>query len=270
MAERVPHTSPAKAPAWDGEGAVEPLVLAMDTATDYCSIALGLGGQPLASTVFEAGRMHLEMLLPETHSLLERHSRRASEIRAIAVGTGPGTFTGLRVGVATARAMAQALGVPLFGSGSLPALAMGIAASLPTERAAEADILAVIDARRKQVFAAIFRLGEHGADRITETLCLEPPALCAILMGKGSRQMIAAGSGALEYREEFERCPQVEILDPDHEAHRIDAAFHLAAIPARAEWDAGPRNLYNVVPEYVREPDADQNVLKRKQEPWPG
>ena len=82
--------------------------------------------------------------------------------------------------------------------------------------------------------------------------------------------MIAAGNGALEYREEFERCPQMEVLDRNDEAHRVDAAHHLTAIPPPDRWDAGPRNLYNVVPEYVREPDADQNVLKRKQEPWPG
>ena len=79
--------------------------------------------------------------------------------------------------------MAQALGVPLFGSGSLPALAMGIAASLPEGAAAETDLLAVIDARRRQVFAAIFRPAKTGVDMISETICLEPEALCAVLAG---------------------------------------------------------------------------------------
>ncbi|MBE0429936.1 MAG: tRNA (adenosine(37)-N6)-threonylcarbamoyltransferase complex dimerization subunit type 1 TsaB [Thermoleophilia bacterium] len=244
--------------------------LAIDTATEICGLALGGPGGVIDESALEAGRSHVEMLLPWTLDLLLRNGLDRTDITAVVAGTGPGTFTGLRVGIATARGLAQALEVPLAGFSTLEALALGIASGpvdepVDPDPSGAMDLLPVIDAKRGQIFAQLFRRREHGVEAVSEILCLNPGDLSKRLAALTGRRAMAAGNGALAHYEQFESDPRVEIINRDDSRHRVRAVHHL-----RAAGDGvfDPVALTKVLPVYVREPDADKTVLMRKKEPW--
>ncbi|HXP99800.1 MAG TPA: tRNA (adenosine(37)-N6)-threonylcarbamoyltransferase complex dimerization subunit type 1 TsaB, partial [Solirubrobacteraceae bacterium] len=179
-----------------------------------------------------------------------------SKLRRIAVGVGPGTFTGLRIGIATARGLAQSLGVDLVGVSSLRALAClppvtGSAlqgADGADERAQR--ILAAIDARRGEVFIAAY---DDGRELIAPR-AVSPDAIAELLESAAidtqAERWLALGDGAILYREAFERAG-VHVADDLFEGHRIQA-------PAICE--LGERALVSaeaVVPDYRRRPDAE-------------
>lgn len=242
--------------------------LAIDTSTEVLALALGDGEEVLAELGIDAGRSHLEMLLPAVQDLLDSNGMAIGDLTAIVTGTGPGTFSGLRVGIATARALAQSLELPLFGYSSLEALANGLAAG--AERPMPHWILPLIDARRGQVFARIYKKeGEKGLKPESEVLCLDPDRLSDILPEISEGSVRAGGNGALAFREILAAGGRLELLEKDDEANRMRAAWHISAAED-SEIEAGyqPGKLLSVLPLYVREPDADKTVLLKKREPW--
>lgn len=207
----------------------------------------------------------METLLKQIHTLLADNGITVADVNNIAAGTGPGTFTGLRIGVTTARALAQALSVPVYGVSSLRTLAQGIVADHnPGEE--DMDILAVIDAKRGQVFAQLFRQ-ESGQVRLTELTgitCQEPGQLISSLPGLTDKTVLAGGNGCLAFMPQFETAAQVELIDPGDSRHQICAVYLL---PELSEV-YGSGLSAEVLPVYVRQPDADKTVLLRKREPW--
>ena len=189
------------------------LILAFDTATDRATSALVADGEVLGERVSRAST-----LLEDVDALLRRAGAHATEIEALAVGIGPGSFTGTRIGLAAARGLALALGIPAAGVSTLDALAAGA----PGARA-------VIDARRREIFVA--------GPRVLA------PADLALEHGA-----VLVGDGALRYRELFE-AGGAEVPPDDDERHLPRARFH-AALAA----DFGPVEL--VEPLYVRQPDV--------------
>lgn len=237
--------------------------LAVDTATEVCSIALALPGERPDETGIDAGRTHLEVLLPAIDELLRRRGLGASSLRLIVAGTGPGTFSGLRVGIATARALAQALEIPVIGASSLAALASAAAGS---EAAAGGTLtfLPVIDARRGQVFAQVYRTSQGRIQPGSEIFCLRPEELIARI-SESAPGAVAMGNGVLAYYELFSSSG-LRLPPASSGLHRIRAACHIPAEPPRQQYS--PAGLLAVQPVYVREPDADKTVLLRKREPW--
>src|SRR5919106_6022588 len=144
------------------------LILGFDTATDVATCALVWDGETVGERVSRP-----VSLLEDVDALLRRAGARESRLDGIAVGTGPGSFTGLRMGLATARALAFALDVGVAGVSTLDALAAGIPGALP-----------VIDARRREVFALV-----NGEPRV-----LAPADLP---VAPGTRLV---GDGAVRYR----------------------------------------------------------------------
>jgi tRNA threonylcarbamoyladenosine biosynthesis protein TsaB len=149
-------------------------------------------------------------------------------VERIAVGIGPGGFTGLRIGIATARALAQARELPLVGVSSLEALAA------PHEGA----VVAVIDARRGEVFAA--------SPGRFEPVALSPEALATRI----EPGVVAVGDGAVRFRGELERAGATVPAD-DSPLHRV-SAVHVARLGAERE----PAGRDALLPDYRREPDA--------------
>lgn len=125
--------------------------LALETATDRASVALRADGGPTLEEGVEGARRHAATLLPLTERLLARAGRRVTELAAVAVSDGPGSFTGLRVGAAVAKALVRARGIPLWTAPSLMVRAAGVGQS---GRA----VLAVSNALRGEVYAAVYRL----------------------------------------------------------------------------------------------------------------
>ena len=200
------------------------LTLAFDTATNVATSALLEDGELLGERVGVPRR-----LLEDVEELFVGADAQPAELRRIVAGTGPGSFTSLRMGLAAARALALALEVQVAGVSTLEALASGAPGALP-----------VIDARRREVFTLMD--GEPvaiGPDRLSNSL----------LLGR-----ICVGDGAVRYREILES-GGAEIPPDDSDLHVPRAALH-----ARLARDFGPAEL--VEPIYVRAPDADR-MLER-------
>jgi tRNA threonylcarbamoyladenosine biosynthesis protein TsaB len=192
---------------------------------------------------------HSAELLPTLARLLAEAGSDWDEVTAIAVGVGPGTFTGLRIGVATARGLAQALGVPLHPVSSLEALAAGIAAGAGAER--RAPLLPLIDAKRGQVFAALHRAGgEVRLESEWGPLALLPEEL-EMRIAEMPSPPLAAGDWALESRARLEAAGAV-VPAPESGLHAIDA-LHVCRLARVTEAHAPEQ----VQPVYVRQPDAE-------------
>jgi tRNA threonylcarbamoyladenosine biosynthesis protein TsaB len=193
------------------------LILAFDTATDVATSALVDDGEVLGERSSRA-----QTLLEDVDALLRQGGARPTDVDALAVGVGPGSFTGVRVGLATARGLALALGVPVAGVSTLAALAAGAPGAMP-----------VIDARRREVFVL------QGEPRVLAPaeLELEPGTVCV-------------GSGAVRYRDVLE-AGGAEVPPDGDERHLPRARFHAALARDFGQAEA-------VEPLYLRVPDADK------------
>jgi tRNA threonylcarbamoyladenosine biosynthesis protein TsaB len=194
------------------------LTLAFDTATSVATSALVRDDQVVAERASRAVRV-----LADAEELLEQAGAEPSELNRLVIGTGPGSFTGVRIGLAAARALAFALELPLAGVSTLDALAAGAPGAVP-----------VVDAGRREVFVLL-----DGAPIVTApaNLRLERGTACV-------------GDGAVRYREVLESLG-AEIPPRESDVHVPRARFH--AELAREFVDPG-----NVEPIYLRLPDAEQ------------
>jgi tRNA threonylcarbamoyladenosine biosynthesis protein TsaB len=220
------------------------VVLGVDSATADAVVGVSADGRVVREARIDPGPdgrpRHSQVLLGE----IERSVEEAggwSAIDRIAVGVGPGSFTGLRIGIATARALAQAREVPIAPVGSLAALARGI-----SEGAGGAPALPVIDARRGEAFAALF---EKDGTEIWPAFVAAPAKLADRLQTLDSTPL-AAGDGALRFAAELEAAGAA-VAPPDDPVHRI-AARHVCSV-GEAAIEATPDQIQ---PLYLRPPDA--------------
>jgi tRNA threonylcarbamoyladenosine biosynthesis protein TsaB len=229
------------------------LVVGFDTATDDVAVALVRFGSSGSSVELVAERTrgvaggerprHAAELLTQLEAVIEPVGGWPV-VDLLAVGVGPGSFTGLRIGVATARALAQALGTPVVPVGTLAALARGIG----ERRGAEARTrLAVLDARRGQAFAA---LHGPGNEELWPPLVALPVDLAERVAGL-PQSPLAAGSGAIGFRDELEAAG-AEVLPDAEAAHRVSA--RQVCLLAGAGRRARPESIE---PIYLRPPDAE-------------
>ena len=190
------------------------LILAFDTATDIATSALVSDGEVLGERTSRA-----VTLLEDVDALLRQAGAQTRELEGLAVGIGPGSFTGVRIGLSTARGLALALDIPVAGVSTLDALAAGAPGALP-----------VIDARRREVFVPGGVLAPGELEVEAGTLCV--------------------GNGAVRYRDVLEAAG-AEIPPDGDERHLPRARFH-----ARLAGGFGPAE--EIEPRYVRLPDADK------------
>jgi tRNA threonylcarbamoyladenosine biosynthesis protein TsaB len=230
-------------------------ILAFDTATPATTVALsGVG-----DVVFTARHDprpgerpgHATRLLPLVARVMERAGIGWDVVDCIAVGVGPGTFTGLRIGIATARALARARSVPLVGVSSLQSLAL--ARPHPDVVPAGLDcVFAVLDARRGEVFAAGWRMDEAGEfdNALLPPRALAPEALAELITPLGPTTL-AIGDGAIAFREALERSGSF-IPEDDSPLHKVTATNH-CRLADRLEGGVPDE----VRPDYLRAPDAE-------------
>jgi tRNA threonylcarbamoyladenosine biosynthesis protein TsaB len=242
------------------------IVLGFDTATQATVVGLRLAdGSALTlrdDPAADAHPGHATRLLAMSAELLARARIGWSAVERIAVGIGPGRFTGLRVGIATARGLAQSLDVELTGVSSLRALALPASARVPGR-----GILAVIDARRDEAFAAAYppsvhfdqqhRAGEPLAGEIEFPRALGAAQLQEIvdqLQLRGAspaERWLAVGDGALRFASELGQAG-VQVAGKGCALHEIDpeAICELGAAAAAS------RDITQILPDYRRTPDA--------------
>jgi tRNA threonylcarbamoyladenosine biosynthesis protein TsaB len=222
------------------------VVLGVDTATADAAVGVAAAGEVLYEERVDPGPdgrpRHSQVLLGE----IERGVEAAGgwdEIDRIAVGIGPGSFTGLRIGIATARALAQAREIPIAPVGSLNVLARGISAS-PEGQGRLA--LPVIDARRGEAFTALYE--GDGAERWPPFVT--PPDDLGGRVRELDGLPLAAGDGALRFAAELEAAGAT-VAPPEDPIHRV-AARHVCAV-GEAAIEASPEQIQ---PLYLRPPDA--------------
>ena len=215
------------------------LILALDASTPVTTVALARDRELLAE-ISTTGRGASETLLPAVNDALELVDEELGSVELVLAGVGPGTFTGIRIAAATARALSAGTGAALAKNSTLDALA---APAL----ACSAAVLAVLDARRGQVFAR----GYSEAGAATGIYCVRPEVLPA----EGGPLLV--GDGAVRYREALSGLGRIP---PDGSPlHRVTAAGHVISA------DLVPVSSQDLVPIYVREPDAE---VRRDLNPW--
>jgi tRNA threonylcarbamoyladenosine biosynthesis protein TsaB len=216
-------------------------VLGMDTSTAATSACLlradgeAFAVDPAPERLFEPPA-HSRELMPAIAAAMERAELDWDDLDAIAVGVGPGTFTGLRIGVATARALAHASGAPLHPVSSLAALAAAIDAP---------QALPLIDAKRGELFGALY----EGSRELVAPFVARPDEVPARTPDR-ARPALAAGDGAVRFRSVLETSG-VHVAPDGSELHVV-RAVHVCRLAA----DVAAEPAEAVFPNYLREPDA--------------
>ncbi len=235
-----------------------PLILAVDTATSCSSVALTAGdvhsGELLASLTLNSQVTHSRRLLTALDWLLSESNVSFAELDGLAVGLGPGSFTGLRIGMATVKGLAMATGKPLLGVSTLDALALRCSGEKP--------VYALLDARKKEVYTAFYRQDGQGVLRRQGKIqALSPEQLAEEI----SEPIMMVGDGLFAYGHFFQE--------------RLGALLTLAPLPLHypsadaigflccEQLQKGEvMDLDSGVPLYVRASDAELSLVRKQEQ----
>jgi len=279
------------------------LIQAFDTSTDVCTVSLlALGGNEpvVASRSVTVGRGHTRLLLGYCDEVLAEACAEPGDIAALLVGTGPGTFTGVRIGIATARGVALSVGCPVAGVATLAALVASVADDAPD--IAASVIVPVVDARRGQLFAGVYvRHPVHGGVdggcwvRTGDYFCVDPSELALRVPAHAGEAALLVGDPRLISGLPLPGLPvpmdaafllrgQSRLREPAGSHGGADLAPWLAGALCRREHEGSggvtpDRPLPGAIapgewgspeavhPLYIRMPDADVHITRMK-DPW--
>jgi len=230
------------------------LILGIETATERVSVAIG--GHEGVIGLFEVtkGRRHAETLVPAIDFVCRQSGIGLDEISVVAVDVGPGLFTGMRVGLASAKAIAQALRVPMIGISSLDLLAFPC-------RLTDRVVVPVIDARKGEVFYSMYLQVPGGVQQVASPTVGPVEELVGDLLAR-SQDVLCVGDGAQRYREEILDGFYCEIGgDAQPSAAPLVQLAHARAL--REDWV----NPWEIEPIYLRAPDAQINWSTRASRP---
>jgi tRNA threonylcarbamoyladenosine biosynthesis protein TsaB len=222
------------------------MIIAIDTASPAVSVALADGTGVVASLAVMRGRRHVETLIPAIEQLLAHAETSYNEVTAIAVDNGPGLFTGLRVGVATAKALALALNVPIIAVSSLTILAYECA-----KHHRNAELMCALDARRKEVYMQRFRVVDGVVNVVSNPACLSPNDALTTITDNENTIIVAdsqLGSGSFPNYVLFDAFPKADVL------------ARIATAPNAAQLAILPDHLELL---YLRAPDVEINWTSR-------
>lgn len=224
------------------------ITLSLDTATPAPSLALVRDASVVAERTLAAQEGAGRRVAEEIHLLLDQGGLVVRDLERIVVGVGPGGFTGLRIGMATALALGQALAIPVVGVCSLETLALGLA-----EVAPGAVLVPTIDARRREVFVAAYRATPTGLQELIAPVAAGVDAFDALLARLDGAGAVVAGDGVERVGDILRGRARVA---PAGEAHSIRAALAVGWV------DRG--GARPVSPLYLRLPDAEVNRRLRE------
>lgn len=227
------------------------LLLGIETATRRVGVVLSsedgmLGRVELGGHADVGPPRHAERLVPAIKYCCEQTGASLDHVSAIAVGVGPGMFTGLRVGVTTAKVLAQALRVPMIPIPSLDLLAYPL-------RHAHGLVVPAIDARRNELYYALYRTVPGGVQRASDYEVGAPDDLVAELEARGEESLLC-GDGALRFASAFADVKHAELAGPGHAAPSLSALAELAIARYQREEFCPPDD---VLPLYLRKSDAE-------------
>lgn len=233
--------------------AIKPIILAFDTATDYLTAAVGGQDNILASRHFLARRDHMAKLLPAIDDILKETGIILAQIDRLAVGVGPGSFTGVRIGVATAQGLAHGTGKQLIGVSTLDILAEPILAENTT-----ALICPIMDAKRGEVYTAFYQNGK----RLTDYSLLFPEDLVKLL-SEQIQEVVVTGDGLMKYQTMLvEKLGKRIKIEPEDRWFPRAGNMIKLALKQRGK-PVSP--YYRVLPIYIRLSDAEEGLKRQKQ-----
>jgi tRNA threonylcarbamoyladenosine biosynthesis protein TsaB len=232
-------------------------IVAIETATETVGVAVRTDGGAQAAFTLSGRRRHVETLAPAMQDLFARVGLVPSDLHLVAVDIGPGLFTGLRVGVAAAKGLAQALGIGVVGQSSLDILTRAA-----VQFGHRGHILAAVDARRGEVFARVceLRAGQDRTEDVITSGLFSPEGLAEALRELGGVPIVGVGDGAQRYGEVLGAVPGVccvvDALTSPPPLTLLDMAVGLHATGTE------PVAPASVVPLYMREADAKSNFTQ--------
>ena len=229
------------------------LLLGIESAGAQVGCAVGGHEGVLASAHAGRGRRHAEALAPQIDFVRRQAGIQLSEIGAVAVDIGPGLFTGLRVGIATAVAMAQGLGVPMIPVPSLDLMAF-------PARWSNRLIVVALDARRGELFTALFRKVPGGVQRVSDADVCTPQDLSAEIAALDEPALFL-GAGALRHADAFAGLKGAEMAEQGLAYPSARYMVQLAHARAMREEFVQP---WELEPVYLRQPDAEINWSTRE------
>ncbi len=221
-------------------------ILAIDTSTLVSSVALAQPDRLLAEVTVQTKKTHSEHLMPHIADLLDKASQQRSDLTAVAVSIGPGSFTGLRIGLATAKALAYSLRLPLLGIPTMAALAFGCYAPGVT-------LVPMLDAQKNNVYFALYTWRSDGFHELT------PPAVSAadsLLLNLSQREtaVVLLGEGAVMFQEQARQYANLH-LPPAHAI--ITRAGSVAMLAVERLRSGQHDDIEQLEPLYIRRSEAE-------------
>ena len=243
-------------------------LLAIDTASEQVSIAVGTEASIDAAFHVASDRRHVEALVPAIRVAMDNLGLALHDLGAIAVDIGPGLFTGMRVGLATAQALSSLAEIPVVGVDSLSTVASGIARIAPGELDETEIVVPVLDARRGQAYWSMFRNTFSAAEPlevVRQPRVGDVEELVEDLMDRGQRCLLL-GTGAVRYREELREVVDAALVGERTGITSFSLSPHVPHASVLLGIAAG--NIARGVhlpaePMYLRPPDAEINWITR-------
>ena len=230
------------------------LLLAFETSAKAASVALFEGNTLLAEQYQNTGLTHSQTLLVMAEDLLKQCGKTAQDVQGVAVANGPGSFTGVRIGVAAAKGFAWGGEIPIFGVSTLEAMALGLGIS-------DGFVCPVMDARRNQVYNAIFRADGAAPLRQTEDRAIALTDLKTDLEHMDGPIFLVGDGAALAYRTLASEISNLT-LPPEHLQHQRAAG--VAIVAAGQIRDGVAADAESLQPNYLRLSQAEREKLERQ------
>ena len=230
-------------------------ILAFETSAKAASVALAQDGQLLAESYQNTGLTHSQTLMSMAENLLHTCGCTPQDIDAVAVAAGPGSFTGVRIGVAAAKGFAWARELPCYGVSTLEAMALNLGVH-------QGYILPVMDARRSQVYTALFHADCGNYTRIREDRAISLQELGEDVQTLSEPIFLIGDGSLLCYNTLLEAVPNL-VCPPEHRMHQRAAGVALAAFQKIAAGEAGDGAA--LTPNYLRLSQAERERLAREQ-----
>ena len=231
------------------------LILAFETSAKAGSVALLEGSKLLAESYQNTGLTHSQTIMSMAEAMLQSCGYTAKDLGAVAVAAGPGSFTGVRIGVAAAKGLAWGAELPCYGISTLEAMAknLGVYGGL---------VVPVMDARRSQVYNALFRAEQGVLTRLTEDRAIALEELGKELENEKNPIFLVGDGSTLCYNTLKEALPNL-VLPPEHRMHQRAAGVGLVAAEMIARGEPG--DAATLEPNYLRLSQAERERLAREQ-----
>ena len=230
------------------------LLLAFETSAKAASVALFQDSKLLGESYQNTGLTHSQTLMVMAEDLLTQCSHTPQDVQAVAVAEGPGSFTGVRIGVAAAKGFAWGSDIPCYGVSTLESMALGLGAY-------QGYVCPVMDARRSQVYNALFYVNRGVVSRVTEDRAIALSDLKAELQALSEPIFLVGDGSTLTYNTLSGEIPGL-VLPPEQKMHQRAVGVGLAALQKIAAGEIGDGNA--LTPNYLRLSQAERERLEKQ------